>query len=362
MRVRLKQPPALAMILLLSSACTHMIEADMSEADVTRAKGAAGGRPQWRAVHLIGYRDDDALRTLGENVPVLAGTGVNVIILEVGYGFEFQSHPEVRRGKKQITREGARALAAVCREHGIRLIPQFQCLGHQSWKANTGPLLTRYPELDLTPGAFPGNKGIYCREWDPMNPRVNEIVFALMDELIDAFEADALHVGMDEVFLLGSEHSPSTRGRDPAAVFAKAVNDYHEHLVKKRRVEMLMWGDRLIDAKELSYGKWEASANGTAPAVDMVPKDIIICDWHYGKRPAYGSIPMFVGKGFRVLPAGWNKAAATLALIEYAGMQTGPLVLGHLFTTWSVPKEKLTEFPPLVEGLKVLSSGASRSK
>ncbi|MHC4198753.1 MAG: family 20 glycosylhydrolase [Planctomycetota bacterium] len=362
MHVKAKQPAVLAIILLLSSACTNMMEADLSEADTTGANGRAKGRPRWRAVHLIGYPNDDALRTLGENVPALARMGVNVIILEVDYGFEFQSHPELRRGGKRITREGARALAAVCREHGVRLIPQFQCLAHQSWKANTGPLLTRYPELDLTPGAFPGNKGIYCREWDPLNPKVNEIVFALMDELIDAFRADALHVGMDEVFLLGSEHSPSTRGKDPAAVFAKAVNDYHEHLVRKRRVEMLMWGDRLIDAKESGYGEWEASANGTAPAVDMIPKDIIICDWHYGKRPAYKSIPMFVGKGFRVLPAGWNKVDATLALIEYAGTKASPLVLGHLFTTWSVPKEKLTEFPPLVGGLEALRSDAARGK
>src|SRR5262249_32210230 len=153
--------------------------------------------------------------------------------------------PELREGRTPITAEGAGKLAAVCRKHGIRLIPEFQCLGHQSWKEHTGPLLTVYPELDLTPGAFPKNKGIYCREWDPLNPKVNAIVFKLMDEVLDAFKADALHVGMDEVFLLGSDHSPSTKGKDPAKVFAKAVNDLHAHLVKERKVEMLMWADRL---------------------------------------------------------------------------------------------------------------------
>ena len=38
-----------------------------------------------------------------------------------------------------------------------------------------------------------------------MNPKTNEIVFALIDELIDAFQAKAFHVGMDEVFLLHSD-------------------------------------------------------------------------------------------------------------------------------------------------------------
>lgn len=112
---------------------------------------------------------------------------------------------------------------------------EFSCLGHQSWQENTGPLLTKYPELDLTPGAFPENEGIYCRAWDLLNPKVNEIVFALMDELIDAFQVDA-----------------------------------------------------------------------------------------------------------------------TLELIKYSKTQNSPLVLGHLFTTWSVTKGDLTHDPPIVEGMKVL--------
>ena len=69
---------------------------------------------------------------------------------------------------------------------------------------------------------------------------VYQIVFALIDEIIDAFDADALHVGMDEVFLIGNDASPSTKGKDPAEVFAKAVNDMYRHIVKKRGRTMLM--------------------------------------------------------------------------------------------------------------------------
>lgn len=115
-----------------------------------------------------------------------------------------------------------------------------------------------------------------------------------------------------------------------------------------------MWGDRLIDAKQHNYGKWEASENGTAPAIELIPTDIIICDWHYGKREEYPSIPMFVEKGFRVIPSGWNVVDAKLELIKYSQTQSSPLVLGHLFTTWSVPKDALTDYPPMVEGMKVL--------
>jgi hypothetical protein len=316
----------------------------------------------WRAIHLLSYDTDADLDALGKNVEALAKQGINVIVLEVDYNFAFKSHPELRRGKDPITRDGAKRFAALCKKFGIRLIPQFQSLGHQSWKAETFTLLTVYPQFDLTPGAFPNNEGIYCREWDPLNPEVWRIVFRLMDEIIDAFNADAIHVGMDEVFLLGSDKSPSTKGKDPAALFAKAVNELHGHLVRKRRVELLMWGDRLIDAAKYDYGEWEAAKNGTAPAIDLIPKDIIICDWHYEPRDSYPSIQMFIEKGFRVLPTGWNKVDGTTAFINHSRKHTSRKMLGYLFTTWGVKKEELLAFPPLLEGMKLLQDAASTSR
>jgi hypothetical protein len=322
---------------------------------------AANAKPakQWRAVHLLSYDTDADLDALGQNLEALAKQGINVIILEIDYNFAFKSHPELRRGTNPITKEGARRFAALCKKQNIRLIPEFQSLGHQSWKAETFPLLTVYPQFDLTPGAFPNNEGIYCREWDPLNPQVWSIVFKLLDEIIDAFRADALHVGMDELFLLGSEQSPSTKGKDPAALFAKAITELHNHLVRQRRVEMLMWGDRLIDGKKYDFGEWEASINGTAAAIDLIPKDIIICPWHYEPRENYLSIPMFIEKGFRVLPAGWKNVDATRALIQFSRLHAGPKLLGYIFTTWGVKKEELLQFPPLVEGLKLLREDSS---
>jgi hypothetical protein len=309
----------------------------------------------WRALHLLDYNTDSSLDALGQNLETLSKQGINVIILEVDYNFNFKSHPELRRGTTPITKDGARRFAALCKKSSIRLIPEFQSLGHQSWKADTFPLLTVYPKFDLTPGAFPNNEGIYCREWDPLNPEVWPIVFKLMDEIIDAFQADAFHVGMDEVFLLGSEKSPSTKGKDPAVLFANAVKELHKHLVRKRKVEMLMWGDRLIDGNKFDLGEWEASKNGTAAAIDLIPKDIIICPWHYELKESYPSIPMFLEKGFRVLPAGWKNVDATKALIGFSRKNADPKLLGYMFTTWGVKKEELVEFPPLVEGLKLLT-------
>ena len=307
----------------------------------------------WVAMHFLDYGTDQDLAKLGNQLAGLAEMGVNTAILEVDYHFSFESHPELRQGANTITKAGAAEFAGQCRKAGMRLFIEFQCLGHQSWARETYPLLTVYPEFDLTPGAFPGNEGLYCREWDPTNPKVNEIVFTLMDELIKAFTPDGIHVGMDEVFLLGSEQSPNTKGKDPGVLFAQVVNELHYLIVNKHGLEMMMWGDRLIDAKVYSYGDWEASSCGTAPAIESIPKDIIIADWHYELRETYPSVQMFLEKGFRVLPTSWKDVKASNALLNHALSQNNPKMLGILFTAWSRYDDPKA-WPPLVEGMKIL--------
>jgi hypothetical protein len=96
---------------------------------------------------------------------------------------------------------------------------------------------------------------------------------------------------------------------------------------------MLMWGDRLFDPQKNNWGEWEAATNGTAGTVDLISRDAIICAWHYELKKAYPSVPMFLAKGFRVLPASGRKLDASRALIEYCRKQQLSKMLGHLFTT-----------------------------
>ena len=304
-----------------------------------------------RGVHLLLGSDAQAA-ALQEEMPKLAAVGVNALVLETDYNFEFKSHPELS-SPGYVTQARAHELAAEARRVGIRLIPQINCLGHQSWSRSTLSLLSQHPEFDETPGQYPNNTNIYCRSWCPQNPQVNQVVFALVDELVTAFEASAFHVGMDEVFIIASEHCPRCKGQDPAKLFAKAVNDFHHHIVKERKWEMFLWADRLLDAQTMGYGEWESARNGTAGAVDLIPKDIVLCDWHYERRTNYPSLPFLVGKGFRVWPAGWKSLPAAQALSKFSRQQQSRQVVGYLCTTWGAVKiPALAEWPPLVDVLK----------
>src|SRR6266481_463310 len=343
MRVLTKTPIAIgaaiqiaALIVALISSGQTATVSSLNEVSGSWAKTWQTNNAVWRGVHL-GLHSDQQVDALIEQLPKLSKLGVNVLVVEVNYAFDYQSHPEIRPGQF-ITRSGAQELVAAAHRQGINVIPQINCLGHQSWSRNTGELLKHYPQFDETPGQFPDNKGIYCRSWCPQNPGVNKVVFALIDELADAFDANAFHVGMDEVFIIGSEYCPRCKGQDPAKLFAKAVNDLHSHVVGERKMEMLIWGDRLLDAKALGYSLWEAATNGTPGAVDLIPKDIIVCDWHYGKATNYASVPFLLDRGFRVWPSGWQPLDAFVAFSAFSRQQKNPRLIGYLCMTWGKVK------------------------
>lgn len=296
----------------------------------------------WRGVHVMAWGPaggNEGLPVLKRAIDeVLRPLGANVLIYEVGYNFAFDSHPDMRFDKT-ISKEEARDLAEFCRNRGIRLIPQFNCLGHQSWAKRNMifPLMSFHPEFEEVPDVAEEERSKLLRNWCPLNPDVYPLVFDLIDEIAEAFGADAFHAGMDEVLVFASSKCPRCSGKAPADLFAHAVNRLHEHIVDKRGWTMLMWGDRLLDASVPGMGEgWSASDKGTAPAIDMIPKDIIICDWHYNAQDSYPSIELLLGKGFRVWPTGWKDGKAGLRQVEYAKNDKSGRILGYLGTSWVI--------------------------
>jgi N-acetyl-beta-hexosaminidase len=234
---------------------------------------------------------------------------INVLILRVDYNYQFETHPELR-DSTALSKADVKKIVNVCKQSGISVIPQINLLGHQSWAEKTTNLLRVYPQFDETPHVkmpekyvWPNEDGLYCKSYCPQHPDVHKIVFALVDEVCDAFESGAFHAGMDEVFYIGDEKCPRCGGKDEAELFADEVRLIRDHLNQKGR-KLWMWGDRLIDGKTTGLGMWEASMNNTHRAVDMIPKDVMICDWHY-ERPDQTAV-YFAMKGFNVATCPWR--------------------------------------------------------
>lgn len=299
-------------------------------------RASAAGLPV-RGLHLMAPARRDVAALVQFIRASLPRQGVNTLVLEFNYNFDYQSRPEFA-DRSALGQDEVRQILKACREQGIELIPQFNCLGHQSWSKRNARLLEKHPEFDETPGKYPGNEGIYCRSYCPRHPEVHRVIFDLMDELARACEAKSFHVGMDEVFILADSDCPRCGGKNPADLFAEEIKTLHAHL-KKLGCRMWLWGDRFLDGKSTGLGKWEASENGTHPALDLVPKDIVICDWHYNGAP---DTPLHFAKhGFDVVACPWRKpdvALAQLARMQELRHGADPAVarhaLGMMQTTW----------------------------
>jgi len=249
----------------------------------------------------------------------LAPRHVNTLILRVDYRYQYEGHPELRDGQA-LSKEAVKTLVAVCRTNNIRLIPHVNLLGHQSWAGSVGNLLRHYPEFDETPEVkmpekykWPNPDGLYCKSYCPLDPKVHEIVFSLVDELCDAFEADAFHAGMDEVFYIGNAKCPRCSGHDKAELFGGEVRRIHDHLAQKGR-RLWIWGDRLLDGKTTGLGMWEASYSDSWRAIDLIPKDVTICDWHY-ERPDQSAV-YFAMKGFQVVTCAYRRPKVAISQVK----------------------------------------------
>ena len=277
---------------------------------------------------------------------VLAPAGVNLVVLQVRYRYQFKKHPECQ-GFDPLSYDDVKLLLNTCRRNGIRLIPKMNLLGHQSGLHNTPQdgilhghpkegipdfpdgLLRAYPFLDETPEK---ETVVYARSLCPTHPLLPSILFDLIDELLDVFEADAMHIGCDEAMMLGE--CPRCRGTEPHILFANYIKMLCDHLAS-RGAQAMMWTDRLLHHTESGYNcVYEASANGTDKAIELVPKSLLCCDWHYGKHDSYRSVDIFADHGLRMMICPWKNVENTKRFLNYALEHDRGHIEGYLQTTW----------------------------
>jgi len=276
----------------------------------------------------------------------LVPTGINLIVFDMHWSnYHFTSIPELSSLEEKVSRrlgkEDAARISDLCRRNGIHVMVGMNFLTHQ----DSGQLLKAFPQLQ-----WPGNDKL----WNPLDEKVNTIAFKMAGELIDAFNPEGFHVGMDEGHGFEVNKLPGAEKYTSAELFALEIGKYHKFLVEERGVEMLMWADML-------EGRYSDAPVGDA--LSMIPKDIIllswdyVCDWRY---PWLGEIiekviPMcpyanewprkFADEGFRVMVCPWKNPRAASALAKTTEKMQANKLAGILYTTWS---------PNVVHDLKAL--------
>ena len=289
----------------------------------------------------LSHEVDDVVKFIDE---YLAPRGFNMIVMQVRYRYQFKKHPEVW-GYDPLSFGDVKRILSICRKNNIRLVPKMNLIGHQSGFPNepTDGILHGHNDVssDIPDGllrAYPhfdeqkNEEAIsYARSICLSSKAARIVVCELMDELMDVFESDMIHIGCDETFNIGL--CPVCSKKSNGQLLSEWINSLNEH-IKKRNGTMLMWGDRLLSSKETGYDRWEASDNGTDTAANILSRDIVICDWHYNKYDEYKSVDVFGKQGFKIMISPWRDKANAEAFINYAKNHDRGQIDGILMTTW----------------------------
>lgn len=316
--------------------------------------------------HAITSSCEDILGNTIGAIKYLKPLGVSYMVLEIDNSFTFKSHPEISAGT--VTLEALSECCKMLREAGIEPIPLYNCIGHQGWNKRNS-LLRAYPEFDESPH-IPDDKLVakvherdgdlwlstYTPAWCCNEPKVYDVVLPAIEELVSASGCETVHLGMDEIFLFGQ--CKRCRGMKPHQLFKDSLTYFYEHF-KKMGKNVMIWGDRLLDANKLIG---EDAANrarytkdfenvGTSLCIDELPKDILITDWHYDLEDRYPSVRELLEHGYTVAPSCWFDPDAAQAFLRASistakELECEDRLLGMLVTGWDIrPVDKLFTLP-----------------
>lgn len=249
-------------------------------------------------------------------VETLAKLKYNTLILEVNDHLQYETHPEIARAgaptKAQLAEWVSDAKAL-----GFNVIPQVQVYGHFGW------VLDKPGWIDLAENPEPDPR---WGRWNAniRDPRYYPLVFALFGEVIEVFRPSIFHIGHDEITFRPIGVHAATRDSKPHELLAEEVGRLHQWLTA-RGLRVMMWGDQLL-----------AEHHGGRPydtylATDLLPKDIIIADWHYGPNETYPSVRYFKDHGYEVLCCGWWDP---LNMVHFSNTAVDEATLGFSGTSW----------------------------
>jgi len=271
----------------------------------------------FRGVHLLA--DDYALDLHSQLITkLLAPLKLNNIILECEYA-RWDSHPELAQ-PWAMTKAQMRRLKEIAEAHFMRITPLIQSLGHCEWMFAGG----HHADLQEDPA----HPYAYC----PSNPKSYQLLFDVYKEALEVFHPEYLHIGHDEVGNRGQfGHCPRCRNIPPAVLFADNVRRIHAFL-KDHGVKTMMWGDMLLRPGEGTDATHGGDPYHTGDARTAIPRDVVICDWHYSPYRDYPSTRLFADEGFEVVGCTWHNRKNIYYFSRSAKRYNA---LGLLQTTWT---------------------------
>jgi len=202
-------------------------------------------------------------------VDTIAKLGYTRFQLYTEHTFAYRGHEAVWAEASPMTPDEVRALDAYCASKGVTLDANQNSFGHlEHWLRHPG-----YNDLAEMPrGGKINDKStvsspsVIC----PTDPRSEQLIAGLYDQLFPCFRSPYVNVGCDET---GELDNTFGTGRSAAAIREKGwTRVYLDFLLKVHRLcaargkTMMFWGDIILHNPEL---------------IPELPEDVIALNWGY---------------------------------------------------------------------------------
>ncbi len=222
---------------------------------------------EYRGFHLDSVRHMQSIDEIKKFIDAMAILEFNKfhwhLTDDQGWRFECESFPELNSkaavrpysdfGKKYInepygrvyTRDEMREIVEYCAAKGIDVVPEFDMPGHSS------ALLSVFPDISCTGNEvkIKTHQGIFSDILCPAKEKTYEVVTRILDEFLDIFPGEYIHIGGDETPFTRRKECPECRQKmkelgieDHAEyqnIFMNRIIDYLE----SRGRHCIVWND-----------------------------------------------------------------------------------------------------------------------
>jgi hexosaminidase len=233
----------------------------------------------WRGLLIDVGRHFEPVEVLKRNLDAMAAVKLNVfhwhLTEDQGFRVESKKFPKLHQlgsDGNYYTQDQIRDIIAYARDHGIRVVPEFDIPGHStSW-------LVGHPELGSAPGPYSIERrpGIFEPALDPTREEVYKFLDTFLGEMAALFPDEYLHIG-------GDENEGKQWDRNPAIqafMQKKGIKNNHElqayfntrllKILQKHGKKMIGWDEIFQPGlpKDIVIHSWR----GTAALADAARK------------------------------------------------------------------------------------------
>ncbi|MEN8256162.1 MAG: family 20 glycosylhydrolase, partial [Verrucomicrobiota bacterium] len=214
---------------------------------------------------------------------------INAIYLYLESYFDFPSLPNTA-GPGAMTAKDAAELDALCKSYNIMLIPQLNLMGHSGeiFALQKYAHMAEYP-ADKDPRTL--RAGVFCQS----SPDARKLAETMLQDMMDCFSSEVIHVGGDEVGLIGK--CPACQKAHKGKTAFEIYSGYYSHLrdvaVRNGR-KVGLWHDMVL------HHCFPVETEAQQQALDNLKEGVVIYDWHY-QSGSIETLDFFVKQGFETI-------------------------------------------------------------